>query len=158
MARSRPSKAEVERLLDVPGKRVAGFYKWTEKANVVWVSVDLPVNLPTDETRELRIAVNVALHDTRRTFLLLLDDHRVRALCIDGSHTNRVGNTDVWHCQTHKHTWRDDCGDRHAYTPTDITATNVQGLLEQFCQECNITCEAQLDTLPPIQGAIINDV
>lgn len=47
--------------------------------------------------------------------------------------------------------------DRHAYSPNDITATEIPEQLEQFCQECNIACNVTLPPLPPHPGSLFDD-
>jgi hypothetical protein len=83
---------------------------------------------------------------------------RIRALCVNGSHTNRHTNTERWVRQMHKHKWTDRCMDRFAYTPEDITATDTQGQFAQFCAECGIACEAKLEDVPPFQGDMFDDL
>ena len=38
------------------------------------------------------------------------------------------------------------------YTPNDITATEVEGQLAEFCAECGIRYAGNLNPMPPIQG------
>lgn len=103
----------------------------------VRLTMDLSVNrnLPGKYTYQLRQASSAV---------------RLRRLDVRGSHTNlqHTGNTERWNRRTHKHAFRDACGDAYAYTPTDIPDTdspsdspepNEHGLVfEAFCGECGI--------------------
>jgi hypothetical protein len=103
------------------------------------------------------ISLNVAVQ-SRYDFTPLLDDKRVRALCVNGSHENRHTDDERWDCRTHKHRWTEVCNDRFAYTPTDITATDIEGQLRQFCTECGVDCAATLAPLPPAQQGLYDDL
>jgi hypothetical protein len=60
--------------------------------------------------------------------------------------------------QTHKHKWTDLCGDRFAYTPSDITAQDIQGQLAQFCSECDIDYAATIAAFPLLQGGFFDEL
>ena len=103
----------------------------------VRLTMDLTVNrnLPGKYTYQLRQAP---------AFVCL------RRLDVRGTHTNRkhTGSDESWKRRTHKHAFRDACGDAFAYTPTDIPDTGSPSnspdprehelVFEAFCTECGI--------------------
>lgn len=108
----------------------------------------------------MRIAVTASCLDSSRyTFALLWNKCiRVRALCIGGSHTNKHTNDERWFHKTHKHKWSDMCQERFAYSPTDITAADLQMRFVQFCAECGIACKAAIGPLPPTPKGLLDDL
>ena len=158
MARKRRTAEEVDRILDQPDLAVSGSYGWEVKANTRWAGIEIPVRGLAVAGSVLRLVVSINLIDSsRRNYLLLLDDERIRALCINGSHENRRCGTGSWRGQTHKHRWTTECRDRYAYTPVDITADTHQGELEQFCKECHIECRVTLAPIPAVLGELFDD-
>jgi hypothetical protein len=159
MPPSRPTESAVEAVLQSGPLSVSGRYAWEAKNNGSWVIVRIPVSRPESVVGELRIVVNISRIDpNKRDFTLLFDCHRVRALCIGGNHENRHTNNERWIRQIHKHKWSDICGDRFAYTPTDITAIDLQGEFAQLCAECSIACNVILAPLPLRQEEIVDDL
>jgi hypothetical protein len=77
---------------------------------------------------------------------------------VAGSHQNRHTDAERWVCKTHKHKWTDECHDRFAYTPTDITADDAVGQLIQFCSECGITCDLNIPSVPSRTGDLYDDL
>lgn len=83
---------------------------------------------------------------------------RVRGLDVNGSHGNRHTNSERWVGRTHKHRWTDPCQGRFAYTPTDILSQTVDEQLREFCVESGITGSVTLDSLPPSQDELFDDL
>jgi hypothetical protein len=154
MSPPRFTEADVERLLASGRLAVDGNYTWDVPNSGHWAKVSLSVRGVPDGGGILRIAVSVnLLIQSKRSYALLWNNHRVRALCLEGSHENRHTDGAVWRRSVHKHAWRDDCDDRYAYIPTDITASDVLGQLRQFCAECKVACNVTLAPLPPLPAA-----
>lgn len=141
-------QATVDDLLK-SGLSVSGRYLLRIKNNRNFHKAEIPVQVPAGcrFQVELRVNVNDALRD-KASFTLVVNGVCVRRLCLNGNHGNHHTNDEVWHAKTHKHTYTDLCADRHAYTPTDITGTSLNGVLRQFCAECGIACDATLSDLP----------
>jgi hypothetical protein len=53
----------------------------------------------------------------------------------------------------HKHRWMEPFGDKHAYSPPDITAEldDPAGVWQQFCAEANIEHRGSLEPPPSLQ-------
>jgi len=74
---------------------------------------------------------------------------RIYGLDLGKSHKNpdqtRVG-------EKHKHTWKEECRDKSAYVPEDITIgiSDIEGVWDQFCKEAKIT-HSGLDRPPEHQ-------
>jgi hypothetical protein len=159
MAVAQVREQDVEALLASGALSVTGAYTWQHSSHKSWIRAMLPVTVQRQKPPTLRIVATVPLQRlTRFNFVLLWNNVRVRGLCIEGSHTNRHTNDERWIHQTHKHRWSDVCQDRFAYTPTDITAVDAQGLLAQFCAECGIDCTATLAEVPEVQRGLYDDL
>jgi hypothetical protein len=159
MAVAKASEHEVDSLVESGTLSVAGIYAWKIGDNKHWIKVVIPVKTNA-KNLSLRICITVnSQDDSRRNFTLLWNNCiRVRALCMEGSHSNKHTNAERWLSRTHKHKWTDKCQDRFAYTPTDLTASDVQSQLEQFCAECGIDCSATLASIPPLQKDLYDDL
>jgi hypothetical protein len=162
MARALLQQEDVDKLLQSGKLSVSGQYQWKRGSHKSWLKIQVPVNIEDPKVTDvnLRIVVSVSLTVLgKRDFSLIWNSTiRVRGLCVSGNHTNRHTNAERWLRQMHKHKWTDQCLDRFAYTPTDITAEDVQGQFAQFCAECGITCSASLAELPSTQGGLYNDL
>ena len=149
--------AVIDTLLGSGSLTVSGVHRWEVSRDKVWAKIEVPVMCSLPKAPMLRICISIS--SDKRSFVLLWSRTiRVRGLCIDGSHNNRHTNSERWVWRTHKHKWSDRCHDRFAYTPTDITATDVQGQFVQFCAECGITGSATLPELPKMQGDLFDDM
>jgi len=161
MIASHVEESAVNSLLSSGKLKVSGSYKWKRGDNKSWGKLEVPVESEDETAKDvnLRIIVTISFaNQDKRDFALLWNNAPVRRLCTAGSHTNRHTNNERWLRQVHKHQWTDNCMDRFAYTPTDITATDVQGQLSQFCKECGIRCSATLGELPSIQGGLYDEM
>jgi hypothetical protein len=158
MAAPKITEGEVENLLRTGQLSITGTHKWKIGDNKYWVRAEIPVATSARNVN-LRICVSFnAEEQSRRTFALVLNHRfRIRALCVEGSHTNKHTDTARWVRATHKHRWSDVCQDRFAYTPTDITATEFQEQLEQFCAECGIAFTAELAPAPSPRKELYDD-
>lgn len=141
-------EAQVDLLLREGDLRIEGTHVWHESANRSWVKAEIPVDNSKSASLRLTITANQELPNRFSIALLFNSTLRIRGLCMEGSHSNKHTNKDKWIGELHKHKWSDDCQDRFAYTPTDITGTNIQEILEQFCAECGIQCSALLAEIP----------
>jgi hypothetical protein len=161
MAKSPVSQEEVDELLNSGKLSVLGKPGWKRGAHKAWCRADIPVVVDDPllvKKVSLRIIASISAGTDKRDFSLLLNGMRIRALCINGNHTNRHTNTEHWRHRTHKHKWTNVCMDRFAYTPTDITATDIQGQFAQFCAECGIACDATLAEVPATQGDLFDEM
>ena len=160
MPQAQVSASEVDALLQSGTLYVEGFHAWKQGANKAWCRLDAEVlsQDPTVKNVRLRIVATYSPATQKCDFSLLWNGTRVRALCINGSHTNRHTDSNRWLRQMHKHKWTDDCLDRFAYTPTDITAIDVNGQFAQFCQECGIACTATFGDIPATQGDLLDEL
>lgn len=87
----------------------------------------------------------------RYSFLLLLDDLRIRALDPFKIHINRNPHREKIF-PPHKHKWCDLYKDTIAYHPDDITdPSNIELTFMQFVKECNITMEGKFNHPPQVQ-------
>jgi hypothetical protein len=120
--------------------------------------MDLPVTGKKGINLKIVVTVNRFELSLYSFALLLNNAFRIRGLDINGSHRNKHTNRNSWIGQTHKHKWTDLCGDRFAYTPSDITAQDIQGQLSQFCSECGIRYDATIAAFPPLQGGLFNEL
>ena len=158
MAAAKISENDVDALLTSCTLAVTGNYRWTRGDNKFWSKITIPVQSgPRNVSLKICITVNPR-EPERRNFVLLWNKIRVRALCMAGSHTNKHTNAEQWTRQVHKHKWKDNCQDRFAYTPTDITATDLQGQFSQFCAECGISCSAAVPDVPLYQGDLYDEL
>lgn len=151
---------DVDELLQSGKLSVHGRHPWEPGAHKLWCRAEVPVLIddPGIKNVSLRIVISVSAATQKYDFALLWNGMRIRALCINGSHTNRHTDTQKWLRQMHKHTWTDRCMDRFAYTPTDITAGDVHGQFAQFCSECGIACAAELAEVPVPQGELFDEL
>jgi hypothetical protein len=157
MSSAQVQESDVDALLAAGVLSVDGHCPWRQDSDKSWFKAIVPVKVEGwEKPPVLRIVVSVSPEDqTRISFALLWQNRiRVRGLCMGGSHRNPHTDTARWVHQTHKHRWTDKCHDRFAYTPTDISASDPQGLLGQFCAECGIRCTATLEAIPPAQGGL----
>lgn len=75
----------------------------------------------------------------RYSFVLMLDNRRIRGLCPFERHVNRHPNRESIGAP-HKHKWSDHCQDSLAYVPEDITdVRDIARTFEEFLKECSIT-------------------
>jgi hypothetical protein len=161
MAKLQVLPANVDELLASGKLSVTGERGWKRGEHRSWCRADVPVfidNVTIAKTVSLRIIASISASTDKRDFVLLWNGLRVRGLCINGNHTNKHTNTETWRHRTHKHQWTEHCMDRFAYTPTDITAADVQGQFAQFCAECGITCDATLAEVPAAQGDLFDEM
>jgi hypothetical protein len=157
MAVPKVTEAEVDALLSSGSLSISRIGRWDVSADKAWAKIEIAVECSKPKTPPLRICLSVSA-DKRSFVLLWSRTIRVRGLCTDGSHNNRHTNSERWIWRTHKHKWSDRCHDRFAYTPTDITATEIQGQFVQFCAECGIACVVTLPELPKMQGDLFDDM
>lgn len=149
---------DVEALFTDGGLVVSGAYVWQQSSSKAWIRMDLPVTGKKGTNLKIVITVN-RFDPSLYSFALLLNNaFRVRGLDVNGSHRNKHTNREKWVGQTHKHKWTDQCGDRFAYTPSDITAQDLQGQLAQFCSECGISYAATIAPFPLLQEELFNDL
>jgi hypothetical protein len=75
---------------------------------------------------------------------------RIYALDLGKDHRNPTGERVG---EKHKHRWREDCRDKWAYVPPDVTALVTEPLevWQQFCIESNIIHTGKLNRPPPYQ-------
>ena len=159
MAIAKVSETEVDTLLKSGCLTVSGSCTWKQGAEKSWFKSNIDVRVMVQKPPKLRIIVSVSFLDkSRYNFVLLWNNIRVRSLDVNGSHANHHTNDECWVHSTHKHRWTDKCHDRFAYTPTDITATDIPGQLAQFCAECGIDCSVKLAELPMATGGIFDDL
>ena len=158
MAAPQVRERDVEALLAVGGLVVSGHYTWQQSSSKAWLRMDLPVTGKKDVNLKVVVTVN-RLEPSLYSFALLLNNaFRIRGLDVNGSHANKHTDRNKWAGQTHKHKWTDSCGDRFAYTPSDITAQDIQGQLAQFCSECGIRYAATLAAFPSLQGGLFDEL
>jgi hypothetical protein len=157
MAIPQVQEHEVESLLGSGKLVVKGEHHWKAASNKGWELVSIPVESKAGKPLSLRIivSVNIRVRSLRNFSLIWNNNIRVRSLDVNGSHENKHTNSEKWLRKTHKHKWTDECQDRFAYTPTDITAHDVRGQFEQFCAECGIECNVALAE-PPGQGRLFD--
>ncbi len=161
MARAQVLQQDVDDLLQSGKLSVSGHYQWRRGAHKSWIRIEVPVSIEDPKAKDVELRIIVTASEPmpeRRDFVLLWNNIRVRGLCIVGSHTNRHTNNETWVRRMHKHRWTDHCLDRFAYTPTDITAQDVQSQFSQFCAECGISCSASLANPPSAQGGLYDDL
>ena len=120
---------------------------WTTKQNEAWAEARLPIKAQWPGSLELVITVNTAL-PSKYSMSIMLNQVRIKALDVNGSHSNKCTDKIIWAAQTHKHDWSDVCPDGHAYTPTDITGSTIADVLNQFCKECNIVFSGTFTPVP----------
>lgn len=129
-------------------KRVRANISWVHKPNKSWVTSKVSVEGDFKGQIQLITTVNVE-EPLKFSFTLLLNGaHRIRGLDVSGSHLNKCSDQQYWYGQTHKHPWTDSCPGGHAYTPTEITGTNLQEVFMQFCEECNIDFRGHFSPAP----------
>jgi len=130
------TKSDCDKILSLP-KTINRDVRWSLKPNEAWAITTLPVKCQWPGNLELRITVNTEL-PSKYSMSILLNQVRIKALDINGSHSNKCTDKKIWAGQTHKHDWSDVCPDGHAYTPIDITGVTIETVLNEFCKECNI--------------------
>ena len=144
------TESEADRLVAAP-KSITENLAWSYNPNEVWAKSELRVinNLGVD----LRVYANVNMKEPSLfTFALSLSRaFRVRGLCANRGHVNKHTNREEWRPGTHKHRWTDRCRDRFAYTPVEEISQDVAEAFRQFCVECSISFEGQVQPLPPRQ-------
>jgi hypothetical protein len=153
------NQKDVDDLVQSGKLSVTGPHRWNRGDNKNWAKIAIPVQIHDERLRtvNLRIVISVShSNPEKRDFVLLWNNIPVRRLCIAGNHSNRHTDLQRWIRQTHKHTWTDHCLDRFAYTPTDITAEDINGQFDQFCAECGIDNSATLEPVPPIPGGLFD--
>jgi hypothetical protein len=150
MAAPQVREHEVDALLASGSLAVRGTYHWKYGSHKGWLLASIPVEDKAGKTLALRLIVSVNDRERgKRSFSLMWNKNiRVRGLDISGSHRNKHTDEEKWVRRTHKHKWTDQCQDRTAYTPSDITAHEVREQFKQFCAECGIQCQATLAELP----------
>jgi len=141
------TQADCARILAI-SKEIDQGVRWSFKGNESWVEATLPVRSKWPGQLQLRITVNTELPSKYSMNLLLNQAYRVKGLDINGSHSNKCTDGQIWLCQTHKHDWSEACPDGHAYTPTDISGDTIEAILNQFCQECNIVFTGSFQPVP----------
>ncbi len=159
MAAPQVTEDAVNALLTSGKLSVSGSHKWKRGDNKCWGKIEIPVTISDQSARDvsLRIVISISFADPdKRDFALLWNNIPVRRLCTAGNHTNRHTNGERWLRQMHKHRWTEHCLDRFAYTPTDITAMDLNAQFSQFCVECGIGCSATLAEIPSFQGGLFN--
>lgn len=119
------------------------------------VKARVPVEAATSDLGAVRLTMDLSVNRNlpgKYTYQLRQTSSPVclRRLDVRGSHTNlrHTGNTERWNRRTHKHAYRDACGDAFAYTPIDIPDTGSPSdspepnehstVFEAFCNECGI--------------------
>ncbi len=116
----------------------------------------------TSDSRNVNLKIVITLNKYEPTiysFALIFNNaFRIRGLDVNGSHSNKHTNAEKWISKTHKHKWTNQCRDRFAYTPNDITADDVEGKLKQFCKECNILYQGSLADVPAIQETFFDEM
>ena len=147
MAIFKITQVDCERILALP-KEISQNVRWSIKGNNSWAEATLSVKCEWSGHIELRITVNTALPWKYSMNILLNQAYRVKGLDVNGSHSNKCTDGQIWLCQTHKHDWSEVCPDGHAYTPTDITGDTIETVLNQFCQECNINFRGSFQPVP----------
>ena len=159
MAVSQVSEKDVDDLLKISDLEAVGTASWKCSSNKSWYRAEVEVQSGKVSVN-LKIVITVNMYEpTIYSFALIYNNaFRIRGLDINGSHSNKHTNSEKWIATTHKHKWTNECRDRFAYTPNDITAEDIGGRLEQFCGECNIQYGATLNELPPIQGTFFDEV
>jgi hypothetical protein len=140
------TKADCDRVLAI-SKDITHDLSWSVKPNRAWVEASLPIKSEFPGDLELRITVNTIL-PSKFSFSILLNQIRIKSLDVNGSHSNKCTDQKIWAGETHKHDWSQVCPDGHAYTPTDITGSTVQAVLNQFCQECKIVFTGKYQPVP----------
>jgi hypothetical protein len=146
MAKPPITEKECNQILLIP-KNINNNVTWTSKVNKSWSTCKLPVQNNANLSLDVYITVNNYELRKFSVVLLLNGIHRIRALCYSSSHINKCSDGKRWDCELHKHTWLDSCPGGHAYTPIDITGSNLGEVFIQFCEECNIAFVGQFRPL-----------
>jgi hypothetical protein len=144
-------EAYVDDLLQNGDLRIEGLYTWQSSANKSWARVQIPVESNKSRSLKIVITANLEYPGFYSISLLLNNANRIRALDVNGSHSNKHTNRDKWIGQSHFHKWTDVCHDRFCYSPTIPLGNSVQEDLEHFCEEVGIECAAVIADMPPHQ-------
>lgn len=146
-------EVQVDALLQYGGLKIEGEYVWQQSSNKFWLRIEIPVHNTKSASLKLCITASQEFPERLRFALLYNTTVPIRRLCVDGSHSNKHTNRDKFLAQTHLHKWNDRCQDRLAVATT--IAGNVQEILEQFCEECNIQCLATIADRPTLQPEML---
>lgn len=139
-------------------------------------TLDLELRVPMKwETRATTVRAQMGVHNAHSLPLLLgvqvlipkpwkLTTHlmiygqHLRRLDVNGSHSNRTADREVWKERTHKHTFSEQDQDAIAYTPGDIPAVptanvvgeHYRGAFEAFCGEQAIKLTVEYRWIDPV--------
>ena len=146
MAIFKVTQADCAKILSLP-KEIDQGVRWSMKGNE-WAEATLLIKCELPGRLELRVTVNTNLPAKFSMTVLLNQAFRIKGLDVNGSHSNKCTDEQIWVGQTHKHDWTEACPDGHAYTPNDITGDTIETVLKQFCKECNIVFKGTFSPVP----------
>lgn len=157
-------QAQVDHIIDNVPLKVGRPVQWEHKGR--YLKSIVPIVGATTGSVNAKLVMDVAVSKAlpgKYTFQLRQTDAAeavlLRRLDVRGTHTNNASNDERWNFRTHKHRWRDSCGDSFAYTPDDIPDTTAppdspnpgehEEVFKAFCGECGID-DAGAWTAPPL--------
>lgn len=131
-------EVEADSLAGLP-KVIRGDIVWSQKSHKSWSESRVDVEGDFKGQLQLIMTINAEIPSKFSMTLLLNGAYPIRHLDLGGSHTNKCSDGQSWHQSTHKHIWSDVCPPAaQAYTPQNITETSIEGVFNEFCEECNI--------------------
>jgi hypothetical protein len=144
------TELEVDRIITAP-KSIRGNLVWTYNQREGWAKSEL--RIANDLAVDLRVYANVNMKEPSLfTFALSVSRaFRIRGLCVNRGHENKHTNREAWRPGTHMHRWTDRCRDRFAYTPKEEISEDLEEAFREFCTECNIDFQGQVQPLPAWQ-------
>lgn len=149
------SEADVDELLNDGGLTIGKNIRWKMRKGQLFYEFRVPVlNQFRGEVLNLELVgtKNAQLH--RYSFVLMLDNRRIRGLCPFGTHRNRHTKRGPV-ASPHKHKWTDHCQDSFVYSPNDISDVNdIPTTLVEFLKECGINLTVSFEPPPPTQPEI----
>jgi hypothetical protein len=109
---------------------------WKQKSNDAWAEAQFTVQSPYRGVL-LSLRVNVSVFAMRKySILLLLNEQRVRALDVGGSHENTHTDNHRWNGRAHEHRWTDACHGGWACAATE--PAGVEQAFRTCCQQWGI--------------------
>jgi hypothetical protein len=148
------TNAEFEAIVADVSKRIVGDLRWSEdEDHSPAVEFRAEVQSAPGWPLFVRGSFNPLAQALSYT-LILKTTGRIYALDMGKDHHNPACNQVG---EKHKHRWNEQCRDKEAYVPADITAlaSDPLAVWQQFCQEAKITHEGELAAPPPLQKDLL---
>lgn len=143
------SETEIDDLILNGSLRVTKNIVWRLKEGKRHFCFRIPVeNSFQGKSYDLKLVGTKNVHVNNYSYILLLDNLRIRAFDPKGTHINRYPKRESIK-GPHKHKWRDQNMTSFAYVPNDITdPSNLRQTFLEFCKECEIIFTGTF-ALPP---------